>query len=52
MNRYIDGLENSSGLPLIANKLSRMGLSDADIRKIAYGNLARYIMNFVDNLPD
>ena len=46
MNRYIDGLENSSGLPLIANKLSRMGLSDADIRKIAYGNLARYIMNF------
>ena len=46
MNRYIDGLEDSSGLPLIANKLSRMGLSDADIRKIAYGNLARYIMNF------
>ena len=46
MNRYIDGLENISGLPLIANKLRRMGLSDADIRKIAYGNLARYIMNF------
>lgn len=37
MNRYIDGLENSSGLPLIANKLSRMGLSDADFAKLPMG---------------
>lgn len=46
MNRYIEGLENSGGLPLLAERLSRMGLTDEEIFKIAYGNLARYIVNF------
>lgn len=47
MNRYIEGLEDSCGFTRIAEGLMHLGLSDTEIQRIMYLNLADYIKNFV-----
>lgn len=46
MDKYIEGLEDSRGLSLIANRLVKLGLNDEQIWQIMYGNLADYIGRF------
>ncbi len=46
MDKYIDGLEDSRGLLLIANKLVKLGLNDEQIGRIMYRNLAGYMGRF------
>ncbi len=47
MNRYIEGLETSAGYPLIAERLLRLGLTDENVYDVMFGNLYRYILEFV-----
>ncbi|MPN21135.1 hypothetical protein SDC9_168514 [bioreactor metagenome] len=45
-NAAPEGLFDSSGFPALFETLSKMGYSDDDIHKLAYGNLSRYIAHF------
>lgn len=47
MDKCPMGLENSSGFKSLAQGLLDRGFSDEDVYKIMYGNLAKYITNFV-----
>ena len=47
MNRYPEGLSDSSGFSLISDALREIGLNDEDIYKVMYKNLAGYISEFV-----
>lgn len=47
MNRYIEGLENSAGFPLIAERLIKLGLTETEVEDIMFNNLYRYIIDFV-----
>lgn len=47
MTQYPEDLQNSSHLPRLLNKLVSAGLSEQDVRKIAYDNLHDYIIRFV-----
>ncbi|MCR5689348.1 MAG: dipeptidase, partial [Clostridiales bacterium] len=46
MGLYIEGLETSAGLPLIAERLLRLNYSEADVRRIMFDNLYGYILEF------
>ena len=48
MNRCPVGLEDSSKLQGIAAGLSELGLSDEDIDKVMYRNMANYVGKFTD----
>ena len=48
MGTYIDGLDTSAGMPLIANELLRLGYSEQDVRRIMFFNLYDYIIGFCD----
>lgn len=48
MSVYPKDLRHSGDFPNLCEQLRKRGLSDADIYKIMYGNLARYISNFVN----
>lgn len=45
-NAAPEGLFDSSGFPALFETLSKLGYSDDDIYKLAYGNLSRYIAYF------
>ena len=47
MNRYIDTLKDSSGFPLIAERLIKLGLSESETADIMFNNLYRYILRFI-----
>ena len=47
MNRYIDALKNSSGFPLIAERLIKLGLNEREVADIMFNNLYRYILRFI-----
>lgn len=47
MQRYPKGLASARGLPDLMNALLDAGLSEAEVSKIAYWNLHRYIAQFV-----
>ena len=47
MGLYIEGLENSAGLPLLAEKLLSLNYSEHDVRAIMFDNLYNYILRYV-----
>lgn len=47
MDKYPEGLSDSTGLPLIADRLVKLGMNDDQVWKIMYGNLANYIIKFL-----
>ncbi|OQB25252.1 MAG: Membrane dipeptidase (Peptidase family M19) [Firmicutes bacterium ADurb.Bin182] len=46
MNTYPEGIENSAAYPDILNALLKSGYSEEEVRKIAFDNLYRYIVQF------
>lgn len=48
MVQYPEDLKNSADFPALFEALSRMGYTEAEIRKIAYENLRNYIIQFID----
>jgi len=47
MTQYPRDLRNSRDFPALLDALSRAGFSEAEIRRIAYGNLHDYIVQFI-----
>lgn len=51
MDAYIPGLEGPAGLPLVTQRLVARGWSDADVRKVLGGNVARLFRRELGRLP-
>ena len=47
MGLYIDGLETSAGLPLIAEELLKLNYPEESVRRILFDNLFDYILKFI-----
>ena len=44
---YPEGMPNASGYPALLELLKREGLTDDEIYRVSYGNLAEYILHFI-----